>query len=132
MIIVSACLLGEDCKYNGGNNYNKEVIEYLKDKDYVTICPERVFGTPRKPVEIKNGRVINIDGEDVDKKYREASEAEFEKIKNLQIDEAILKAKSPTCGYSKIYNGNFEHKLVKGRGIFAEKLRNLDIPIIEK
>ncbi|MET3617731.1 uncharacterized protein YbbK (DUF523 family) [Peptoniphilus olsenii] len=132
MIIVSACLLGEDCKYNGGNNYNKEVIEYLKDKDYVTICPERVFGTPRKPVEIKNGRVINIDGEDVDKKYREASEAEFEKIKNLQIDEAILKAKSPTCGYSKIYNGNFEHKLVKGSGIFAEKLRNLDIPIIEK
>lgn len=132
MIIVSACLLGEDCKYNGGNNYNKEVIEYLKDKDYVTICPERVFGTSRKPVEIKNGRVINIDGEDVDKKYREASEAEFEKIKNLQIDEAILKAKSPTCGYSKIYNGNFEHKLVKGSGIFAEKLRNLDIPIIEK
>lgn len=132
MIVVSACLLGEDCKYNGGNNYNKEVIEYLKDKDYVTICPERVFGTPRKPVEIKDGKVINIDGEDVDKKYREASEAEFAKIKNLQIDEAILKAKSPTCGYNEIYNGNFENKLVKGSGIFAEKLKSLDIPIIEK
>lgn len=132
MIIVSACLLGKNCKYNGGNNLREEVVEYLKDKDYVTICPERVFGTPRKPVEIKNGRVTRIDGIDVDNKYRKASEDEFNKIKNLDIELAILKAKSPTCGVEKIYDGSFSGKLIDGSGIFAEKLKELNIPLVEK
>jgi uncharacterized protein YbbK (DUF523 family) len=82
MIIVSACLLGENCKYSGGNNLKEEVVEYLKDKDYVAVCPERVFGAPRKPVEIKDGRVVRADGIDVDKEYRKAAEEEFDKIKD--------------------------------------------------
>ncbi|MGI5949446.1 DUF523 domain-containing protein [Peptoniphilus sp.] len=132
MIIVSACLLGENCKYSGGNNLKEEVVEYLKDKDYVAVCPERVFGAPRKPVEIKDGRVVRADGIDVDKEYRKAAEEEFDKIKDMDIEFAILKAKSPTCGVTRIYDGTFSGKLVEGSGIFAEKLKKLGVPLVEK
>lgn len=132
MIIVSACLLGENCKYSGGNNLKEEVVEYLKDKDYVAVCPERVFGAPRKPVEIKDGRVVRADGIDVDKEYRKAAEEEFDKIKDMNIELGVLKAKSPTCGVTRIYDGTFSGKLVEGSGIFAEKLKKLGVPLVEK
>ena len=75
-IAVSACLMGENCKYNGGNNLNARVIDFIGDKEYIKICPEVLagLGTPRVPIEIVNGEVISRDGVNVDKEIREAVE----------------------------------------------------------
>ena len=76
-IVVSACLMGRNCKYNGGNNYNENLVEMLKDKDIIEVCPEVAAGmpVPRPAVEIFNGRVIRADGSDWDEVYRKGVEA---------------------------------------------------------
>ena len=81
-IMVSACLLGQNCKYNGGNNYNKRVAEYIKGHDVIPVCPEVAGGlpTPRIPCEIVNGVVTNKEGKVVDKEFRSGAEAAFKKI----------------------------------------------------
>lgn len=63
-ILVSACLLGESCKYNGGHNYNQALVDYVADKDVIAVCPEVLAGlsTPREPVEVRDGRVVDVAG----------------------------------------------------------------------
>ena len=74
MILVSACLLGENCKYNGGNNYNVDVVEFVKDKEVLSICPEMMagMGCPRTPIEIVDGVLMDRNGRNVDASRREA------------------------------------------------------------
>lgn len=123
-IIVSKCLLGVNCKYNGGHNYCKEVVDYLKDKDYIALCPEQLGGleTPRIPCERLGTLVINQHGEDKTAYFKKGVEKCLSQIEGKSIEKAILKAKSPSCGKGMIYNGHFENQLVPGNGLFTEAL----------
>ena len=118
---VSACLVGKNTKYDGGNNYNEYVIEYLKDKEVVLICPE-VFGglpTPRIPSEQLNDKVINSKNEDVTKQFNDGALISLKKLQEENVNVLILKERSPSCGYKKIYDGTFSKTIIDGNGIFA-------------
>ena len=123
-ILVSACLLGIDCKYNGGNNYNEKIMEYLKDKEIIPICPEIMGGlpTPRVPSERKDDKVITKEGTDVTKNFQKGAEETLKLAKLLGVKKALLKAKSPSCGYQKIYDGTFSDTLIDGNGVTTELL----------
>lgn len=125
IVLVSSCILGYNCKYNGKNNKNENVIKFLEGKEVIHICPEILYGMkiPRLPAEIKNGMVTESTGKVVDDDYRKAAEYALNEIKNKNIDLVILQSRSPTCGVNNIYDGTFSGKLKKGSGLFAELLR---------
>lgn len=131
-ILVSACLLGVNCKYNGENNYSDEVMEFLKDYEIIPICPEILGGlsTPRKPSEIKGDKVFAVDGKDVTVNYQKGAEETLKIAKLLGIKKALLKAKSPSCGNGFIYDGTFNSKLIEGNGITTQLLKENDIEVI--
>ncbi len=138
MIIVSSCLCGVDCRYNGGNNNSQWVMDYIKDKDYILLCPEVLGGldTPREPSEIVDGRVIDKTGKDLTDNFITGAEKAYDEAlkaaeKNGQkIELAILKANSPSCGIGKIYDGTFSKNLIDGNGKFAELLSLNKIRVI--
>lgn len=123
-VLVSSCVLGKNCKYNGKNNFNSRVIEFLKDKEIVEICPELLAGlpTPRPSAELVNGIVMSIDGKNVDKQYRLGIDLALKEIQNMDIDLVILQSRSPTCGVKQIYDGSFTGQLIEGQGLFAQAL----------
>lgn len=129
MILVSACLVGINCKYSGGNNYNQKIFDLVKEGKAIPICPEQLGGlnTPRKPVELKviNGKRYAIDneGNDFTENFERGALEVLNLAKNLNISKAILQPRSPSCGVNKIYSGNFDNKLVDGNGILAELLK---------
>lgn len=131
-ILVSACLLGTNCKYSGGNNYSEEVMEYLKDYEIIPICPEQLGGlpTPRPASEIIGDKVINNEGTDVTSNYQKGAEEALKIAKLLGIKKALLKAKSPSCGNSKIYDGTFSGTLIDGDGITTKLLKENNIEVI--
>lgn len=124
MILVSACLLGENCKYSGGNNYNDDVIRYLKGKEFLPVCPEMDGGlkSPRAPAEIQNGRVVDEEGKDVTEAFLNGAKITLYLAKEHQAELCILKANSPSCGCGTIYDGTFSHKQIPGNGITASLL----------
>ena len=136
MILVSACLAGINCKYNGGNNYNEKIFNLVKEGKAIPVCPEQLGGltTPREPSEIKiiDGKryVINKEGIDVTEEFEKGAEEVLTLVKKLDIKKAILQSRSPSCGKGKIYSGNFDRKLVDGNGILAEMLLNNGIEVI--
>lgn len=140
MYIVSKCLLGENCKYNGGNNRNEGVIEFLKGKNYIAVCPEVTGGLPcpRPPAERQGDKIVNCEGKDVTFNFEEGARIEFaaakEKSKELkeEIEGAVLKAKSPSCGKDYIYDGTFSGVLTEGDGCFVKILRDEEIYIISE
>lgn len=121
MILVSACLLGENCKYNGGNNRNETVLKYLEGKEYIAICPESFGGLkiPRLPAEIIGSKVFLKDGTDVTDKFLKGAEKTLELAKKHGAKEAVLKESSPSCGCNFIYDGSFSGVKIKGKGITA-------------
>ena len=123
-IMVSACLLGENCKYSGGNNRNEKVLEYVKGHEVIPVCPEVMGGlpTPRTPAEIVCGIVTNRDGVNVDREFRLGAQAALEIAARERIDLAILQSRSPSCGVKEIYDGTFSGKRMPGRGVFADLL----------
>lgn len=131
-VLVSACLLGVNCKYDGGNNYSEKIIEYLKDKDIFPICPEQLGGltTPRTPAEGDWDKVITEDLEDVTANFRRGAIEVLELAKEFDIKKAVLKARSPSCGVGKIYDGSFSNKLIDGNGVCAELLIKNGIEVI--
>src|SRR3712207_8300010 len=84
MYIVSSCLLGENCKYNGGNNYNDKLVKALEGKSYVSVCPEMAAGLscPRCPAEYQGNRIVGRDGVDLTKEFEEGSTISFETALN--------------------------------------------------
>ena len=138
MYIVSACLLGEKCKYNGEDNFTQWVHDLMKNHMLCMVCPETLakLGTPRVPAEIKDGKVINKDGIDVTKAFEEGARIAYTKAAvaarsiGEEIEGAILKSNSPSCGRDKVYDGNFTGTLVDGEGIFARVLKEHGIKII--
>ncbi|XFA99770.1 DUF523 domain-containing protein [Candidatus Izemoplasma sp. B36] len=134
IIGVSACLLGINCKYNGSHNLDPKVIDYIRGKEIVLICPE-VFGglgTPRIPCEIqKDGKIINKIGLDVTENFKIGKEKTLELLKCNNCSKVILKDGSPSCGYTRIYDGTFTNKLIKGLGVTARYLIENKIDIID-
>lgn len=136
MIFVSACLVGINCKYSGGNNYNEKIFNLVKEGKAIPICPEQLGGlsTPRNPSERKviNGKKIVIDNKnnDVTENFVKGANEVLELAKKLNIKEAILKSRSPSCGKGQIYSGNFDGKLIDGDGVLVELLINNGIKVI--
>lgn len=132
-IIVSACLLGENCKYNGGNNRNERVLRFIEGKDVIRVCPEMLagLGVPRTPIEIVRGRVLTRDGRDVDAALRAAVAQILSQLDGEEIDCAILQSRSPTCGVKQVYDGTFSGTLIEGEGILAAALRAAGIRVID-
>ncbi len=130
-ILVSACLLGANCKYSGGNNFCPEVLNLQKNHTLIPACPEQLGGlsTPRPPAERTGERVVTCEGADVTQFYRRGAQETLALAKRLGVQCAILKARSPACGCGAIYDGTFTHKVVAGRGVAAQMLEESGIPV---
>lgn len=133
-IIVSACLLGENCRYDGDNNLIPNLIDNLQNFETIPVCPEVLGGlaTPRPSAEIKDKRVITNTRTDVTKEFLEGAEKTLEIAKNNNCTIAILKEKSPSCGSCKIYDGTFTRNLIDGEGITTKLLRENDIAVLNE
>lgn len=131
-ILVSACLAGVNCKYNGENNENKKIIELVRNGNAILVCPEQLGGltTPRVSAERFNDKVITKDNRDVTMEYDRGAQEVLELAKKFNIKKAILKSRSPSCGKGSIYDGTFSHTLIDKDGVTAEVLLANGIEII--
>lgn len=132
-VLVSACLLGENCKYNGGNNLKEALLDDLLGEgiSVVAFCPECAGGlpTPRVPAERLGDRVVNKQGEDVTEQFLTGARAALDMAKKHKCKAAVLKKNSPSCGCGKIYDGTFTGTLVNGQGVTAQLLRKNGIVV---
>lgn len=133
-ILVSACLLGTNCRYCGTGCLNDSVIELVEKHDIIPVCPEQLAGltTPREANEISNGRVIEKNGKDNTAAFIKGANEVLQIAKHLNCRHAILKQRSPSCGSSIIYDGTFSGKKIKGRGITAELLIKNGIKVVSE
>jgi len=142
MIIVSACLCGINCKYDGGNNLDERVLKLLKEGKAMLVCPEQLGGqeTPRVPREIINGNGLDVlEGRarilgaelnnDVTSKFIKGAYETYKIVEAVGASIAVLKARSPSCGVSKIYDGSFSGTLRQGNGVTAELLLSRGIRV---
>ncbi|MFA5527127.1 MAG: DUF523 domain-containing protein [Peptostreptococcales bacterium] len=144
MILVSACLLGENCKYNGGNNLNENIISPIKNEEIIQICPEVEGGLliPRSPAEIVGGdgrdvlegnaKVMNKEGKDVTKEFIQGARIILQIAKSSGATKAILKSNSPSCGSGQIYDGTFTGKKISGDGVTAALLKQNGIEVVNE
>ena len=132
-IMVSSCLLGINCKYNGGNNQSDRLLRLLSGHTVIPVCPEVLGGlpTPRIPAEIVNGIVTNRNGESVDEAFRKGAEEALKIAEREQPDLIILQSRSPSCGVKQVYDGTFSGKLIPGRGVFAELARKAGFRVMD-
>lgn len=141
MIMVSACLAGINCKYDGGNNLIPWIRDMVIQGEAVPICPEEMGGltTPRAPVEIVGGtgqdvflgkaRVLSQDGIDVTEHFIRGAEEVLKIARKCNAVAGILKERSPSCGSGWIYDGSFTHTPVPGQGVTAALLKENGIPV---
>lgn len=130
-ILVSACLLGVSCRYDGKSKPNENVIA-LKDRyNLIPVCPEIMGGlpTPRTASEIQGCQVVMGDGTNVTKEYRKGAEEVLRLCRLFECKRAVLKEKSPSCGCGKVYDGTFSGKLIDGNGITAKLLMENGIEV---
>lgn len=143
MILISACLCGVNCKYNGRNNFNEHIKNLSEKEEVLLICPENIYlTTPREPVEIVGGdakkvlqgraKVITATGVDCTEAFIRGAYEVFGIAKKNGVKKAILKANSPSCGFGKVYDGSFSGTLVVGNGITAELLSRNGIEILNE
>ncbi len=132
MIIVSACLAGVKCRYDGNDNATNKVIEMVKKGIAIPICPEQLGGlqTPRIPAEIREEKVINKKGENVTSQFEKGAKETLRIAELANCHKAILKQSSPSCGYGKIYDGTHTGRIIKGNGLTAELLSQKGILIL--
>ena len=132
-ILVSACLLGICCRYDGRGNPNDAVLSLLNRDDItlIPVCPEQLGGlsTPRIPSERRGERVVNRAGEDVTSQFIRGAEEALRIAKLYGCQVAVLKERSPSCGCCRIYDGTFSGKLTDGDGVTAELLRREGINV---
>jgi uncharacterized protein YbbK (DUF523 family) len=122
MMIVSACLAGVACRYDGAAKPCEKVLRLVAEGIAIPVCPEQLGGlpTPRLPAEMIGDRVIRKDGVDVTEAFHRGAREALKLARLVGAKTAILKARSPSCGYGKIYDGTFTSTLVDGYGIFAD------------
>ena len=123
-IMVSACLAGENCKYNGGNNRNEKILQLMDHNEVITVCPEQMGGlsTPRVPSEVKDGIVTARDGRIVDTEFRAGAAKCLEIALKEKPDLIVLQSRSPSCGVKQRYDGTFTGTLTEGAGVTAQLL----------
>lgn len=124
-LLVSACLVGENCKYSGGNNYSPAVAALGERYELIPVCPEQLGGlpTPRTPSERVGDKVLTRDGRDVTDAFRRGAEKVLEIALAQGITRAVLQERSPSCGWERIYDGTFTGTLIPGEGVTAQLLR---------
>ncbi|MBC8495139.1 DUF523 domain-containing protein [archaeon] len=132
MIIVSACLAGIECKWNGKAAPCEQIIELVKAKEAIPVCPEQLGGlsTPRPPCEQKGAKVFSKDGKDFTLEFEKGADEALKIAKQFSCKKAILKHKSPSCGCGKVYNGTFSDKLIEGDGVTAKLFKENGIQVI--
>lgn len=130
-ILISACLVGDNTKYNGGNNLHPLIDQLLLKYDLIPFCGEQQggLGTPRRPSEIKDDKVINDRGKDMTSHYIDGAKKALAICQYLNIHIAILKEGSPMCGVNKIYDGTFTNKKINGQGILTQLLIKNNIKV---
>lgn len=133
-VLVSACLLGVGCRYDGKEKANESVCALLKDPDVmlIPVCPEQLGGlaTPRIPSEQRDSRVVNQDQQDVTIFYQKGARETLKLARLYGCQKAILKERSPSCGCGFIYDGSFTKTLVPGNGVTAELLQKHGIQVL--
>ena len=131
-VLVSSCLLGINSRYDGSEQVDENILEVKDSYCLIPVCPEQLGGleTPRPPCEISEGKVINKDGRDVTLEFKKGAEETLKIAKMFSCEYAILKERSPSCGYGKIYDGTFSSKLIEGNGITADLLSKNGIKVI--
>ncbi len=132
MKIVSACLAGINCAWDGKNRTSKKVTKMVEKGEAIPVCPEQLGGlsTPRIPAEIQKNKVIDQKGNDVTENFRKGALEALHLAKMVNCQQAILKKHSPSCGKSVIYDGTFNNVKIKGNGVFAEMLLKHGIDVI--
>jgi uncharacterized protein YbbK (DUF523 family) len=136
MYLISACLAGVNCRYDGKASTNEKVIELVNQGEAVLVCPEQLGGltTPRISCEIVNQpgdrKVINREGEDRTREFCLGAERTLAIAKALGVKKAIMKSKSPSCGCGQIYDGTFSKQLISGNGMAVELLLQNGIEVI--
>lgn len=131
-ILVSACLLGVNCCYDGDHNYDPSLKRIAKEHHLIPVCPESYGGLPipRDPAEISGDRVLSKSGRDVTEEFHRGARSMMQLTEFFECDLAILKERSPSCGSGQVYDGTFSKTLTEGDGVFAALLKKEGIPII--
>ena len=135
-VLISACLLGDNVKYSGGNNLIPELVTLLEkyNVDIIKVCPECFGGSPipRVPSEIKGNKVFSKDNRDVTEEFLTGAEKTFKIAKENDVNFAILKERSPSCGSTHIYDGSFSGNIIVGQGITTRKLNEENIIVFSE
>lgn len=131
-ILVSACLLGCPCRYDGKSKPNDAVLALMERHTLIPICPEQMGGlaTPRIPAEVRGGRVFTEKGDDVTAQYRRGAEDALRLARLYGCTHAILKERSPSCGSGRIYDGSFSRTLIAGDGVTARLLKENGVTVL--
>lgn len=131
-ILISACLLGVKCRYDGAEKLNATVAKLAEKHELVPFCPEIYGGlpTPREPSEIREGRVYTRSGRDVTAEYEKGAEMALRIAQMLGCECAVLQDRSPSCGIGTVHNGLFDGGLVEGDGKTAELFRREGIRLV--
>ena len=132
MILVSACLLGLPCRYDGQSKPVERLQQLAAQGQVLCVCPEVMGGlpTPRIPSERQGQRVVNHRGEDVTAQFLHGASLALQCCQSAGCTAAVLKARSPSCGYGQIYDGSFSGQIVNGNGVFAELLQQAGVTIL--
>lgn len=133
-ILVSACLLGAHCRYDGRDNKREQVMELAKEHTLIPACAEQLGGlpTPRVPVEWQGNRAVNREGADCTEAFEKGAQEVLHLAQVCGCELAILKARSPSCGSRQIYDGRFQKRLIDGMGATARLLAANGIPVIDE
>lgn len=138
-IVVSACLAGIKCKYNGGDNLIPQICEMVENGTAVAICPETLGGLPipRVPSEISvqpdgSRKVIDRNGRDITANFEKGAQKSLDIAREVHADTVILKQRSPSCGCGQIYDGSFSGKIIEGNGFTAEVLIKNGIKVLSE
>lgn len=131
-VLVSACLLGVRCRYDGAAKPCDQILALAKDHVLIPVCPEQLGGlpTPREPAERRKGRIVTRDGTDVTAQYEKGAEETLRLFRALSCDLAVLKSRSPSCGCGQIHDGAFTGGLVPGDGVTARLLKENGVPVL--
>lgn len=131
-IIVSGCLAGVKCNYKGESKPHPSVVKLVKKGKAIPVCPEQLGGltTPRAPAERLGSKVITIDGKDVTRQFKRGAEEVAAIVIMTGAEKVILKAKSPSCGVGRTYDGSFSDTLTNRDGVATVKLRELDVELL--
>lgn len=130
-VLVSACLLGVHCRYNGQGVLEADVKGLMDEAELIPVCPEVIGGlaTPRSPSERRGNRVVTVDGQDVTEQYRKGALEALHLAELFECTCAVLKERSPSCGSGSIYDGSHTGTLTDGNGMTAEYLLDAGIPV---